>query len=65
MTLFLFGLSADGYGEEDVLYVWTHGADKSIKMAMDMKLSQYDLVGVPSGNATAMSAGKAIVIAVI
>ncbi len=50
--------AADGYGEDDVLYVWTHGADRSIKMAPDMKLSQYDLVGLSAGNTTAMSAGK-------
>ena len=48
----------DGYGEDDVLYTWTHGADGSIKMAPDMKLSQYDLVGLSAGNATSMSAGE-------
>ena len=41
-----------------MVYVWTHGAEKSIKMAPDMKLSQYDLVGLSAGNTTAMSAGK-------
>ncbi|KAK2172085.1 hypothetical protein NP493_994g01006 [Ridgeia piscesae] len=51
-------LASHGYGEDDVLYTWTHGADGSIKMAPDMKLSQYDLVGLSAGNATSMSAGQ-------
>ncbi len=37
---------------EDLQYVWTHGADRSIKMAPDMRLSQFDLIGFPAGNAT-------------
>ena len=43
----------DGYGVEDVQYVWTYGALKSIKMASDMRLSQFDLIGHPAGNETA------------
>ncbi len=43
----------DGYGIEDVLYVWTHGPSKSIKMASDMRMSQFDLIGHPAGNLTA------------
>ena len=39
---------------EDIQYVWTHGASKSIKMATDMRLSQFDLIGHPAGNETAV-----------
>ncbi len=44
----------DGYGVEDIQYIWTHGAHKSIKMAPDMRLSQFDLIGHPAGNETAI-----------
>ena len=43
---------ADGYGVEDLLYEWTHGPARSIKMASDMRLSQFDLVDFPAGNET-------------
>ena len=46
---------ADGYGTEDVRYIWTHGNDDSIKMASDMTLSQFDLIGFPAGNETLRS----------
>ena len=42
----------DGYGVEDMLYEWTHGPDGSIKMASDMRLSQFDLIAFPAGNET-------------
>ena len=42
----------DGYDEQDIVYVWTHGSARSIKMAADMTLSQFDLIGCPAGNAT-------------
>ena len=35
-----------------MLYVWTHGPTNSIKMASDMTLSQFDLIGFPAGNET-------------
>ena len=50
--ILLLLLSSDGYGVDDVLYVWTHGAGKSIAMAPIMTLSQFDLIGFPSGNYT-------------
>lgn len=43
---------ADGYSISDVQYIWTHGASKSIKMASDMRLSQFDLIKIPAGNET-------------
>jgi gamma-aminobutyric acid receptor subunit alpha len=33
----------------DVIYRWAYGENKSIKMAPDMTLSQFDLIGIPSG----------------
>lgn len=42
-------LLSDGYGITDVIYKWTYGANKSVKMAPDMTLSQFDLIGIPSG----------------
>jgi hypothetical protein len=53
-------LHADGYGINDVLYFWTHGPDNSIKMASDMTLSQFDLVGFPADNETAKRPGGKI-----
>ena len=47
----------DGYSASDVEYVWTHGNGKSIKMASDMTLSQFDLVGIPANNETAKRPG--------
>ncbi|ELU14206.1 hypothetical protein CAPTEDRAFT_100858 [Capitella teleta] len=38
-----------GYGTTDVIYRWKYGVNKSIKMAPDMTLSQFDLIGIPSG----------------
>ena len=48
---------ADGYGRTDVSYIWTDGAGKSISTAQDMRLSQFDLVGIPSGNYTMKTPG--------
>jgi hypothetical protein len=44
----------DGYGSTDVIYWWTHApeTERSIKMASDMTLSQFDLVRFPHGNGT-------------
>ena len=47
---------SDGYRTNDVVYVWTHGAAGSIKMAPDMTLSQFDLIGHPAGNTTLINA---------
>lgn len=41
---------ADGYNTDDVVYIWTHGPDKSINIANDMTLSQFDLIGYPHTN---------------
>lgn len=41
-----------GYAVEDVIYSWTYGASNSIKMATGMRLSQFDLIDFPAGNAT-------------
>ena len=41
----------------DLVYHWTHGADSSIKMASDMRLSQFDLIGFPTGNGTLIDTG--------
>ena len=40
----------DGYSEWDVMYIWTYGSKHSIKMAPDMTLSQFDLIGFPHDN---------------
>ena len=42
----------DGYTVNELVYHWTHGVNKSIKMATDMTLSQFDLIGFPAGNET-------------
>ena len=39
----------DGYDVTDVMYVWTNGVNSSIKMASDMRLSQFDLIAFPAG----------------
>merc|ERR1711953_1110040 len=39
-----------GYSESDVLYRWTKG--RGVNIASDMKLSQFDLIQTPTGNAT-------------
>ena len=43
---------SDGYNKDDLLYVWTNGAGHSIKMAPDLTLSQFDLIGMPHANET-------------
>jgi hypothetical protein len=48
---------SDGYNENDVLYVWTKGANKSIKIAADATLSQFDIIGIPAGNMTRYEIG--------
>ncbi len=48
---------SDGYDKDDVAYIWTHGVDNSIKMASDMTLSQFDLIGFPAGNESQRKAG--------
>lgn len=49
---------AVGYGVNDVVYKWTHGADKSINTAADMTLSQFDLIGIPAGSSNETFAQK-------
>lgn len=39
----------DGYTLSDVVYRWMYGDNKSVKMAPDMTLSQFDLVGIKEG----------------
>jgi hypothetical protein len=45
---------ADGYGSTDVIYWWTYASEtgRSIMMASDMTLSQFDLIRFPHGNET-------------
>ena len=38
-----------GYSKDDVLYRWTKG--RGVNIASDMKLSQFDLIQTPTGNA--------------
>ena len=49
---FYFG-SSDGYTDQDVVYRWTSG--RGVNIASDMKLSQFDLISTPTGNATGMT----------
>lgn len=42
-------LIAVGYSKDDVLYRWTKG--RGVNIASDMKLSQFDLIQTPTGNA--------------
>lgn len=51
-SVFTLPFLLDGYGVEDVQYVWTFGPSESIKIAPDMTLSQFDLIGFPHGNDT-------------
>ena len=39
-----------GYSKDDVEYRWTKG--RGVNIASDMKLSQFDLIKTPTGNAT-------------
>ena len=39
-----------GYSNDDVEYRWTKG--RGVNIASDMKLSQFDLIKTPTGNAT-------------
>ena len=39
-----------------MVYQWTHG-ENGIKMASDMRLSQFDLIGFPFGNGTLTDTG--------
>ncbi|KAK2155330.1 hypothetical protein LSH36_242g00015 [Paralvinella palmiformis] len=41
-----------GYSVPDVVYKWTYGTNKSIKIASDMTLSQFDLISFPHHNTT-------------
>ena len=43
-------LLLDAYPQEEIVYLWKHGADESIKMAKDMTLSQFDLIDIPATN---------------
>ncbi len=57
--MFLYKL--DGYGLGDIQYKWTHGPSRSIKIASDMRLSQFDLIGHPAGNETVIQPqGKSV-----
>ena len=47
----------DGYGTSDMMYFWTYGEGKSIKMAPDVRLSQFDLEGFPQANQTMYKPG--------
>ena len=58
----IFKIILDGYDTRDMVYIWTHGIHKSIKMASDMRLSQFDLVGFPSGMDNITDQLKGIVI---
>ena len=44
-----------------MVYTWTHGPGNSVKMAPDMRLSQFDLIGFPAGNETVFNAGGTII----
>ncbi|KAK2169069.1 hypothetical protein LSH36_12g07026 [Paralvinella palmiformis] len=46
-----------GYSENELLYIWTKGANNSIKIAADTTLSQFDIVGIPAGNMTKYDRG--------
>ena len=54
---FLVYWLSDGYSENDLLYIWTKGANNSIKIAADTTLSQFDIVGIPAGNMTKYDRG--------
>lgn len=41
-----------GYTTRDVIYRWKANATKPVDIAADMKMSQFDLISTPSGNAT-------------
>ncbi len=43
---------SDAYTKDQVVYVWKHGTNRSIKMSDDLRLSQFDLTGTQAGNAT-------------
>ncbi|CAL8117415.1 unnamed protein product [Orchesella dallaii] len=45
-------LGSFGYTTRDVLYHWKSNASKPVDIAADMKMSQFDLISTPNGNAT-------------
>ena len=45
------------YSTDDVVYEWRFGADTSVEIADDMRLSQFDLLHTRSYNGTAMFKG--------
>ncbi|ODM96202.1 Gamma-aminobutyric acid receptor alpha-like, partial [Orchesella cincta] len=45
-------LGSFGYTTRDVLYRWKGDETKPVDIAADMKMSQFDLISTPSGNAT-------------
>ena len=49
MNISLFSFLV-GYSKDDVEYRWTKG--RGVNIASDMKMSQFDLIKTPTGNAT-------------
>jgi hypothetical protein len=41
---------SDAYTNDQVVYEWKKGADKSIETANDMRLSQFTLVRIPASS---------------
>ena len=61
MYLSLLSLPIDAYTTDQLHYIWKHGADRSIKMSKDMRLSQFDLTGHPADNLTVRNrSGKSV-----
>ncbi|ELT95877.1 hypothetical protein CAPTEDRAFT_48879, partial [Capitella teleta] len=51
-----------GYTSSDVQYVWTNGRNDSIKLASDMQMSQFDILGSPVHNETEFKFGACTVL---
>ena len=50
-----------GYSKDDVEYRWTKG--RGVNIASDMKMSQFDLIKTPTGNATVeVNKGKVFIL---
>lgn len=56
MVLFFFLCCPDAYTNNEVIYLWTQGDDRSVSVAEDgSRLNQYDLLGHEIGKETISS----------
>lgn len=42
----------DGYTTSDIQYLWKYGNQLSVEVVDDVRLAQYDIIGIKTGNHT-------------